>query len=142
MRLEAVPHNHVFFVWKEIAPILKKAVDRSDEYSLHDVLDAILRRDMQLWIAVEDGEIKSAGVTMLQNYPQKRTCLLLFVAGEHFEKWYHLLEDIKKWADLNGCKDIEFIGRPGWKKYFEETDMVYRIIIKRDQHEQDRRRIN
>lgn len=128
IRLVGVPLVKVPQVWGRIFVMLKTAVDQNDGFTMDDVYNNLMQGFSQMWLA-DNGEIKGVAITQLINYPQKRTCLLLFTAGVDFDHWRHLLTDIESWAVSKGCKDIEFYGRRGWLKKdlgYKPTYVVFR----------------
>lgn len=118
-----VPFYSVDPVWDRVARVLQPAVDRYDGYTMNEVKAMIKSRRWQLWLAVdENNKIHAAGVTTINVYPQKKTCLILYVAGEEMKNWLHLMRDIESWAGQNGCKDLELRGRRGWSRVFADFD--------------------
>jgi hypothetical protein len=106
------------YVWPTVEPILQRALDRSrGEYLAEDLHGYIKRREMQLWIAVNDGEIKAACLTEIVNFPRLKVCRLVIAAGEGMHHWVKLGSDIfKDWAKAQGCEEIRGGGRKGWSR--------------------------
>ena len=124
IRLAAVPAGMVQGVWPHVRDILQPAIDRSggrlDEPS---VLDGLLKRDMQLWLALEYG-ISGAAVTQVCVHPTgMKTLSALLVAGKDFHKWSQLWGGIEDWARSKGCARSEIPrGRKGWTKVLKGWD--------------------
>jgi len=79
------------------------------------VLDALLHREMQLWLA--DG---GALVTQVVTYPTGMKVVSLLLVGGEMDKWLHLLPEIEFWAKSEGCEVSELPrGRRGWTKILE-----------------------
>lgn len=123
-----VPHFYVDNVWSKVSEILKPAVDLFDGYLLEDVKAMIKHRTWQLWLGIDDdNEVHVVAVTVINNYPRKKTCLVLYTAGKEMDNWTHLMRDIEVWAGQNGCQDLEFRGRRGWLRVmteFKQTGII------------------
>jgi len=124
-----VQWNQVQSVWEMAYEPLKKAVDRNKGFTMDDILDNLLRRMMQMWISVTD-ENEIEAVAQMQVYPQKKTCLLLFLGGQDTDHWRPFMRDLEQWAIQSGCTDMEFIGRRGWVKIMTDYDPVETVYRK------------
>ncbi|HVR65131.1 MAG TPA: hypothetical protein VMT98_00715 [Verrucomicrobiae bacterium] len=71
---------------------------------------------MQLWTVRADNCLIGLAVTELRNYPRQRRCRYLLLAGDGFDRWQHLQQDIEDWARANGCMAMEMCGRRGWER--------------------------
>ena len=71
---------------------------------------------MQLWTVRADNCLIGLAVTELRNYPRQRRCRYLLLAGDGFDRWQHLQQDIEDWARANGCTAMEMCGRRGWER--------------------------
>lgn len=129
MSLETLPVHSasVKHVWELVAPVLQKAVDRFDGYDMIDVRERCMTAQWQLWTACDD-RIRGVMVTCITVYPQKKTCEIIFFAGDGLDEMLPLLSDIEGWAMQNGCSDIELRGRSGWSRVLDgyDTDTICR----------------
>lgn len=118
-RLYGVLSDHIDIVWPDVAPILQKALDRADNrYLITDIYQAVVDKDMQLWVTFNHAGIVAAGITQIIQYPQKKILALPFVGGEEMPKWIDsVMHDIELFAREKGCDGIDLLGRPGWKKF-------------------------
>jgi hypothetical protein len=104
-------------VWPDVVGHIDRALARGGgRYAPADFLHALIRREMQLWLVQEDGHILGVIVTELRNYPRRRCCRYLLLAGDGFVRWQHLQQDIEAWARANGCAAMEMCGRRGWER--------------------------
>ena len=98
MTILPVQSSFVDRVWPKVADTLKPAVERFDGYSMNDILQQIKARAWQLWLAADDdNEIHACCVTTINVYPQKKTCMLLYLAGKDIANWEHLSRDGDQW---------------------------------------------
>jgi len=100
-----------------IAPALRPMEER---YSPEHIIDECSKGNMQMWLAAAEGEgfheNRAAMVTEILEYPRRRVCSVLFLAGEKMESWLHLYRELEHWAIQNGCSEIEVLGRKGWER--------------------------
>lgn len=82
-------------------------------HTLNDVLDGVLRGDFQFW----PGD-KSAVVTEIQIYPQKKV-MHIFLAGGDLEELLEMEKSVRAFAETIGCNSMSISGRRGWVKIFE-----------------------
>lgn len=132
--LVGIPHDLVPTLWPKIVGDMERACDRSDaRYAAAHVLSALLRRDMQLWLAAGDGEnpIEAVCVTEIVAYPREKRCGIVFCAGRNAARWLHHLEAIENWARKQGCAALELQGRPGWERLLEGWDKTHVLLRKR-----------
>lgn len=95
--------------------MIQKALDRGlGEWKAGDILGFLLSRDMQLWVAVNDGQIEAAGVTQIVTYPRKKVCDAVLCGGSGVRQWFENLATVENWARANGCEFIRAYGRRGW----------------------------
>lgn len=128
VRLVGVAAVEVADIWPRVSLILNPAIKRSGgRLSRGSVLEGLLKRDMQLWLAVDQG-IKGAAVTQICIHPTgMKTLSALLVAGVKFDDWGHLWGKIEDWARERGCEKSEIPrGRRGWKRKLKGwNEMVF-----------------
>jgi hypothetical protein len=120
--------------WPLVAPLLAQALEHADgRYALEDVRDALLARDMQLWIAVDPRSlaIEAACVTEIVAYPREKRCGVVFCAGRRTERWLRHLDEIEDWARGQGCHALELQGRPGWERLLRDWEKTHVLLRKR-----------
>ncbi len=121
--------------WRAARPLVARAADRSDgRYRADDVLAARLRREMQLWVAVDRSDperIEALCVTEIAAYPQEKRCGLVFCAGRDAARWISHLDDIAAWARAQGCAALEFQGRTGWERLLKGWEKTHVLLRKR-----------
>jgi len=91
--------------------------------TVDDIVKRILNLECNLWVTLGlDGKANGAIITKVEEYPEMRLLHILHAAGEAGQMAG--LEDelyaaYDAFAKFNHCSGVEFIGRPGWKKYVE-----------------------
>lgn len=130
--LVTIPSFCVPNVWASVAPILQKAVDKSQEdYTLEDIQNCLLNRSMQLWVWVVEEKIIACCVTMVVCYPQRKVCQLPYIAGVGLKQWLACEDAVIKWAKDNGCTKLEGFDRGGWLRVLKGWYKVW-ITIRKD----------
>ena len=118
VRLVGVPASDVAAVWPVVFKHLEKPIAMTGgRYSPASVLDALLNKNMQLWIAVEK-QVLAALITQIGIYPTGEKALVaLLIGGRGVNDWVHLWPQIEQWGRAAGCRYAEIpSGRKGWKK--------------------------
>ncbi len=116
-------------VWGWVAPLLQDALAYCDgKYTVQSVQKSILDRMQQLWVFGDP--IQSAFVTELIDYPGKRVCLIFIAAGRKEDLIACQLE-IEKWAEMNGCVQLEFHGRNGWERVLKDWQKTH-VVMKKE----------
>jgi hypothetical protein len=113
--LLAIPGHCAATVWKDVAPLLQKAIDKSQkDWSIDNILYHLQERNMQLWVWTEDYKIVAACVSQVIIYPNKKVCQLPFIAGKMMRNWLDCEQEVTKWAKEQGCTQLEGFCRDGW----------------------------
>ena len=123
MSLVGVPFDRVMVAWPEASKLLNQSIEMSGgRLSQITVLDALLNREMQLWLAP-----KGAMVTQIITYPTGLKAMALLLVGGTMNKWLHLLPQVEAWAKTEGCEISELPrGRKGWVKMLKDyNSMVF-----------------
>ncbi len=113
-------------VWRKVKPLLEKALKRSDEYSMSDVLHFTHTGMWQMW----HGD-HCVGFTRIANYPQHKALIIVLAAGE-LEEIIDLEPHIAEWGRNEGCKYVEIYGRRGWSKAlpgYDEQAAIFRKVL-------------
>lgn len=113
--VQGILSTEVHTVWDEVFPMLELVIS-PDEYSIDDVLNELQKKEMQLWVAYQDGKIEAIMTTRLVDYPQGSFCVLVHMAGKWEQGLTQYLDHIGAWAKENGAKKFVIYGRAGWEK--------------------------
>jgi hypothetical protein len=112
-----VPYWGIEAVWPEAAPMLQRALDTQDEWTLEAVRRELLsaaynQRPMQLWMIPG----RFALVTQIQVFPSGvRKCLLFLGGGADLEAIKAAQPVVAAWAArFHGCTKLLIYGRRGF----------------------------
>lgn len=114
--LVRIPPRDVVDAWDDVSTAIKSALaqDPLGRLTAADIFIALCNDKMELWRAGD-----AVGVTELVQYPYRRICHVIAVAG-NFEDWFHVVPDIECWAVGMGCDAIMCEGRKGWARKMKE----------------------
>jgi len=130
-----IHHSDVDLVWKDIKPLVQKALDKNngnDYYTTDDVKKFIKNRSFQLWIAVNNDEIEAAFITQIVIYPRCKELSIFLVSGKNIDSWLNeAWTQLKDYGASMKCNYMSGIGRIGWMKVMpERTVNKFMWIIK------------
>lgn len=114
--IRQIPYWEVESVWNDVSPMLQKAIDVQDEWTIEGVKQGLLvaNGNMQLWMVSNT----SAIVTIIQKFQTGvNKCLLFLGGGSNLENSLHTHAEIEAWAKRwHNCHKMIIHGRPGWEK--------------------------
>jgi len=129
--LVGVPAPKVPGMWPMVAELVTKALDRSNgAMDADDVLMALMRRDMQLWTADDEDEVRAICVTEVVVHPQRKACFIYLVAGIDRDEWLDHQEGLSIWAREQGCGFLETYARAGWERVLPEWTKTAVVLHK------------
>lgn len=100
-----------------VLPLLGPAIERDGGYEPVDVLQQILRGELDLWLVEDDGEPVAAAVTQVFSEPRRRGLMICYMGGHGMAEWLDpLVEGIVGFARTAGCRVVSAIGRAGWTR--------------------------
>jgi|TARA_R110002020_G_C16269191_1_gene770975 hypothetical protein len=119
--------------WDQINPLLEKVVPTTYEReSIESIKEKIKNKEVILWIIWNDiSDIKGIVATKIIVYPHKRVCWWGFMAAKDnkIKEWFLVMvESLTKYSQANDCDTIEFVGRKGWFKQFQRTNIKLQNI--------------
>jgi len=123
--ITAVPNDSILLIWKEVAPLLYPAVERSHgRWTMQTLLAALKEGRQQLWLIYEnDQPVKGVGTTEILFYPNRKMLAVQYLGGSGLDTWgLSFLSIIEDFAKAAGCSGIEATARKGFWKWFKERD--------------------
>jgi len=88
MKTSLVPREHIPVVWDSIKGFAERCAKYTyGRFTAEDMLQGLLTKDQQLWIAFDDEGIHGFWVTEVLIYPQTKTLVLHFTGGKDFNEW-------------------------------------------------------
>jgi hypothetical protein len=112
-----VPAQLVKGVWEELHTPLVSAMRYHEGMDVDDLLMLCESTHLTMLVAAVEDEIKGVVVTRLVQFPKKRMCEVVAVAGKNGQtrSWVNDgLKFLDDFAIRNGCDFIYGIGRKGW----------------------------
>jgi len=108
-----------------------KAIVYDDfSYDGRNLLDGILKKDMQLWISWKD-KVESAVLTQIIEYPKFKVCRWFLAGGSKLHLWLdEMTKQVEEWSKQNNCKRIELVGRRGWIKKLKDYEAKHIVMTK------------
>ena len=119
-------------VWEFIEVHLQGIADQSRKHlRLQDVTTFIINGSWKLWIIWDaEGMFLALGITEFVKYPGMLACRAVGIAGKGHKKWVHCLAYVERWAANQGCKSMEVLGRPAYRKLLPEYEFTHVILEK------------
>ena len=126
MKALLVPPNEVVSIWKEVEPLIDKALSYStEEIYASDFLIPILQGTKFLWVGIENEELQSVLLVEPIKYPRDVSLFIHVWAtksGYEGDDWYSFWEEIENFGRVNGCDFIEAKARKGLAKKLNWTN--------------------
>lgn len=136
-----VPRQYQHLEYRNAMKFLGKAVEKSNgRWTVAEMLHAFASGMLQLWLAYdEDRQVRAAGATKLQEYPNGTMLEVVFLGGEGIKEWFDDgMAKFQQFAKDAGCMGIECVGRHGFwselKKHgFTKPETKYELMFERDE---------
>jgi hypothetical protein len=130
-KIALVSPEHIPQIWDTVHRHLELMTPHSEgELEPEDFYEALTNAEMQLWVAVNDGDIIASMVSQIIPYPRKQVLRIISIAGKGVEQWMQFLPMVEDWALSVGCTSLECWGRKGWLKILKDWKCSYHIITK------------
>lgn len=145
VQIRLVPIHLARKVWEELHTQLKGAMRYHPAMTVDDLLVLLERNMLAMFAAIVDDELAGCFIVNIEEFPQRRVCNIIVVAGKNGKTrgWiFEMLEEVEKWAASRGCDLVAGIGRKGW---MVATEAGFRtenraILVKEIDHARWRRR--
>lgn len=133
--ISIVPYGGLTKVLGGLNTYLTKAAEiTSGRSCVDDIACQFYLGRYNLWVTFNEdsGAIFGFFATEIKHYPQRRLLCIqhcVIDAGQ-MEPLEGLMQDIaERFAKDNGCSGIEFVGRPGWRKYAKEQGFAAQTTV-------------
>jgi hypothetical protein len=118
-------------VWDRVAPLLEKAEEHSDgEWLVEDFYGPLLDCQMQLWVAVENGDLLAAMTTEIAHHPRKKVLRIVALGGSGFNKWSKFYPALESFAMRLDCNSLEICTTRKWLKILKDWRESAVVITK------------
>lgn len=113
--VRGVPSHLIDQMWHYAEPYIKRAFDHtSGEVTPEDMRQLCLERSAQLWLVARDSRVIGALTTEIVNYPHRKHCRVITVAGSNFAEWIELADNtLCEFARAKECDALETYVRKG-----------------------------
>lgn len=100
-----------------VEDIMADFFKRFPDYSQYALEVDLQMKNKQLWLGGKDGRIFCAAITLIDNRPEAKVCVIWAAVGIDSTANYQPLMDLLiPWARQHGCDAIECNGRAGWER--------------------------
>lgn len=115
-RVRGIPPALTDHFWPLCEPFVKRSLEKSaGEFTALDIRHFCKDRITQLWVASEGERVVGVCVTEIVNYPSKRFCRIICLAGNKLPDWIEPLDIILYgWAKEQGCNGVIGLVRKGY----------------------------
>jgi len=123
LNISLVPYGGLSKAVMAIMPYLEESAERSrGRSSVDDILKFLFTGQMVLWVVFDEDTHQTHGhfITEIKQYPQSSMLVIQYAAmlNNHMDEIEDLMQEYAQTYAINaGCRGIEFVGRPGWKKH-------------------------
>lgn len=139
-QMRGIPHSLVASMWHYAVPYIKRALDHtSGELTPDDFMRLCVDRNMQLWLISKGNRVVGAITTEILNYPHRKHCRVVTLAGSEFAEWIELADNtLCEWARNAGCDALETYVRKGLVPKLAPLDYRHKhsILVKELGNEQ------
>jgi hypothetical protein len=112
--------------WQRCKPLIEKAVEYQDFYTIDDVEDKIRNGIALLWPGKE-----TAIITEFAFFPKKKILHILCIAGK-YEEVEKMLKSIENYAREIGINKITGSGRKGWLRKVKHLGFKQEYMISKE----------
>lgn len=104
-------------IWRQVAPLLQRSIERTDDEEMRDALAALDRGTAHLWIAEDDGGIAMALLTLIVKTRDGLALEYWHIGGKRPDQWFGMMtETVEAAARQAGLVKVLGGGRPGWQR--------------------------
>lgn len=116
-----VPLEHIVYLWSQVAPHLRAALEREQpqRYRVEDLLPLFAKGEAKLWISWDPDahKVEAAMVTVVMDFPLGRECRVWLIGGRNMRAWAdEFRTESEAYARAQGCTNMVSGGRKGWSR--------------------------
>jgi hypothetical protein len=122
LQFSAVPPNGLHLIWRDVEPMLAKAIDRSGGYyNTAIILDGVCRGILGLWVVLDDTKPIAVLTTRIDKMPNATVLVMDWIGGSRMKEWLPLAQNtFERYARDNGCTQLHGYGRKGWDRFLQK----------------------
>jgi len=138
-KLICINPAHVAAVWPTVAPLIRRAFDRTRLDDMSRTEAEVLAGLQLLWLAMEAADdthprtVLAAAITQLINVGDRKICVLVACGSmaRRSASWLPLIGGIEHYASEEGCAGMRIIGRRGWERALNGYEARH-VILEKD----------
>jgi hypothetical protein len=125
MNITGLDAANVQKLWPSLKPFFESFASCSaGRDSVETLRRNVIERDMQCWIAQEDGRIYACALTEVVLTPTgQRWAHLGYLTGRERKRWTHLAGEFKAKAKEAGMDGVTIHARKGWTRFLESQGL-------------------
>jgi hypothetical protein len=134
MLIVGLDASNVQKLWPSLKPFFESFASCSNGRDSAETLKRmVIERDMQCWIAQEDGKIYATALSEIVLTPTgQRWAHLGYLTGRERKRWLHLAPEFKAKAKEAGMDGVTIHARKGWTKFlqsqgFKDTHVIFEV---------------
>lgn len=114
--MQGIPAPLVEHFWEFANPFIKRALDHTmGEFTAENFKQLCINRIVQLWLVNSENRIVGAITTEIVQYPNRKHCRVITIAGSNFSEWINLADDtLSNWSKSQNCDALETYVRKGF----------------------------
>ena len=136
LMFSAVPPAVLDVVWPDVAPLLQKATDTSNNrYDLNSVHNALRTGKIALWVVMDGTTPIAALTTRVSQMPGTRALAIDWMGGTRMREWLpQVHETLSSYGKAYGCTEMHGFGRRAWLRWlaphgWEQDYIAYRVDL-------------
>lgn len=131
-QLLGIPSAHIEVIWPQVEPLIAMACKRSGRDSSEGYKKRLLAQEQQLWVSWNSG-VEAILITQILTFLDTgvKVCRWQVCTGKSRHNWAHFRDQIGEWAKSEGCSEMDFLSRPGWRKELPEFKKVHDHLVKK-----------
>lgn len=133
--ISIVPYGMLAHTLGQLGKYLKISADlTSGRSSVDDIVRLVMVGHYTLWVVFELQTKALIGffATEVKQYPQRKLLNIqhCVVEPQHLDEMEQVMEDYsERFARDSGCSGIEFVGRPGWRRYSKKNGYASHAVV-------------
>ena len=111
--------EHIEVVWPEVAPLLDRAIARTESWNSVETLRAdVDKGNTTLWLICSGNSLVAAFITGVITAARGRILDVIALGGSRMSQWFKQFDErLTEIAKAEDCTSIVGIGRRGWKRW-------------------------
>ena len=123
--LHKVPTHLAHQALDAAVPYIKRGYDRVEALTpMEVIIEGVLNGQKDLWCIV-DGQVTAWCVSEIID----NVAFIWLGSGEGLSSFDEAMGQFTEWAKDQGCRGVQFYGRPGWQKVLKDHGFKVKQVI-------------